>query len=63
LPAWLLLVEATGDTETMLAVRRRKGQAFGEKIIALIESYYILYLFLFFAMNQLCGYIAKRGRR
>ena len=51
LPAWLLIVEVTGDTETMLAVRRRKGQAFGEKIIALIESYFILYLFLFFALH------------
>lgn len=56
-------VEATGDTETMLAVRRRKGQAFGEKIIALIESYFI-FTALFMSLHWIITrYTAKRGRR
>jgi hypothetical protein len=34
-----ILVEATGDTEMSLNVSRRIGRAFGEKIIAVIESF------------------------
>jgi len=45
-------VEATGDTENKKHFERRNGQAFGEKIIALIESFYYFIALIFFAVHQ-----------
>ena len=36
----------TGDTEISITLTRRIGQAFGEKIIAVIESFWFDYIFI-----------------